>query len=815
MSLKTKTKFNKDKAEPSFYIGIFLISLCTILLEFTLTRILSVVLWYNFAFMVISVALLGFGISGTFLSVNEKIKKIPTDKLLSYLSLSYGISVMFTFIVMNKIPFDPFSLFSESVQFVYLPIYYLLITLPFFIAGLIISVLLTKYKSEINKLYFFDLIGAGLACFAFVILMPSFGGNGTMVFIAIGGFLTAIIFGFSNYKWLSFVNFILIGFSLFFLTDLDKMLPINSSENKIYGNFIKQNPHKKLMTEWNTISKIDVMKEDEGSEDGYDILTAIIDDGNATTTIPNVKKLPPETKPADASNLAFATFTPDDSVDKVFIVGSAGGGEILTSLYHKAKDISAVEINGILNDIISEKLIYWTGPLVKGNKNVRLITDDARSVLSSKGDIYDVILSAHTISSSAVSSGAMSMVENYILTQEAIQEYITHLNDDGGVLYITRPETQIPKLITSLRKAQSVTNQGKNDNKNNIIIFRRAPSEFEGDKSFMGGVMYKKDGYSDVDVINVRNEASMLNLEILYDPLQKQEGIYKELIESDNLDNIIDNYKTDIEPATDNKPFFDNNIGFKNLTIESMKEVFSQNEKAILALKDRPVAETTLIVILIQSILVAGFFILLPLKLVKDKGDNKFNKKFLVYFACLGLGYIMIQVCLIQKFTLFLGQPVYTLLTVISSMLIGSGIGSMFSFKFFNNSNKKLVIIFSLIAVLVLLIGIFNPILFSNSVRLELIWRIIITIIIIFPLGFFMGMPFPIGMSMIDNAQTKFAALGWGVNGFFSVIGTVITIMMAMTTGFTVVFITAAIVYLFAMLLALKQNKLILSAGLK
>lgn len=167
-----------------------------------------------------------------------------------------------------------------------------------------------------------------------------------------------------------------------------------------------------------------------------------------------------------------------------------------------------------------------------------------------------------------------------------------------------------------------------------------------------------------------------------------------------------------------------------------MKEVFSQNEKAILALKDRPVAETTLIVILIQSILVAGFFILLPLKLVKDKGDNKFNKNFLIYFACLGIGYIMIQVCLIQKFTLFLGQPVYTLLTVISSMLIGSGIGSMFSFKFFNNSNKKLVIIFSLIAVLVLMIGIFNPILFSNSVRLELIWRIIITVIIVFPLGF-------------------------------------------------------------------------------
>ncbi|HCA42566.1 MAG TPA: hypothetical protein DEP28_04855 [Bacteroidetes bacterium] len=815
MSLKTKINLRKDKTEPSFYIGIFLISLSTLLLEFTLTRILSVVLWYNFAFMVISVALLGFGISGTFLSVNEKIKKIPTDKLLSYLSLGFGISVMFTFIVMNKIPFDPFSLFSESVQFVYLPIYYLLITLPFFIAGLIISILLTKYKSEINKLYFADLVGAGLACFAFVILMPSFGGNGTIVFIAIGGFLTAIVFGFSNHKWLSFINVILIGFSLFFLTDLDKMLPINSSENKIYGNFIKQNPHKKLMTEWNTISKIDVMKEDEGSEDGYDILTAIIDDGNATTTIPNVKKLPPETKPADASNLAFSTFPQGDTIKNVFIVGSAGGGEILTSLYHNSRDITAVEINGILNDIISEKLVYWTGPLVKGNKNVNLITDDARSVLSSKGDIYDVIISAHTISSSAVSSGAMSMVENYILTQEAVQEYITHLNNEGGVLYITRPETQIPKLITSLRKAREVTSLGTHKDKNNIIVFRRAPSEFEGDKSFMGGVIYKKNGFSDVDVVNVRNEASMLNLEILYDPLQKQDGVYKDLIESDNLDEIIKNYKTDIAPATDNKPFFDNNIGFKNLTFESMKEVFSQNEKAILALKDRPVAETTLIVILIQSIIVAGFFILLPLKLVKDKGDNKFNKNFLIYFACLGIGYIMIQVCLIQKFTLFLGQPVYTLLTVISSMLIGSGIGSMFSFKFFNNSNKKLVIIFSLIAVFVLMIGIFNPILFSNSVRLELIWRIIITVIIVFPLGFFMGMPFPIGMSLIENSQTKFAALGWGINGFFSVIGTVITIIMAMTTGFTIVFITAAIIYLLALILVIRQNKINLAIGLK
>jgi hypothetical protein len=801
-----KLKQKNLSINPAYYVGIFLIASSTLLLEFTLTRILSVTLWYHFAFMIISVALLGYGISGTFLAINNKLRDYNIDKLLTWLSLVFGVSGLFMFILMNKIPFDPFSLFSEGAQFVYLPIYYLLITFPFFISGLIISLLLTKFKTDISKLYSYDLIGAGLACFVFVLVMPAFGGNGTIVFVAMGGFLAAIVFGIQNHKWLSLINFFLIGFCLIFLFDRDNMLPINSSQNKIYGNFLKQNPDKKLLTEWNIFSKVDVMKEDGPSEDGIDVYTAIIDDGNATTTIPNVKTLPLPNKPADASNMAFA---PLDSINRVFIIGSAGGGEILTSLYHDAKDVTAVEINGAINDIIQNKLRYWTGPLINGNKNVHLITDDARNILASKRIVYDVIISAHTISSSAVSSGAMSLVENYILTQEAVEEYLYHLNNDGGVLYITRPETQIPKLITTLRKAREKTSQGIEDSKNCFIIFRRPPSEFEGERSFMGGVLYKKNGFTEDEIIKVKNEAASLSLNIEYDPTSKQEGPYKELIESDNLDGVIANYPTNIQPATDNKPYFDDNLGFGSLSWDNMSEVFKQNDKAILALKDRPVAQTTLIVILIQSIIAAAFFILLPLKFIKDKGDKKFNKSYLMYFACLGLGYIMIQVSMIQKFTQFLGQPVYTLLTVISTMLIFSGIGSMFSTKFFKGSNKKLIIIFSIIAVLVIAIGILNPVLFSSSVRMEIHWRILITVAMIAPLGFFMGMPFPIGLSLIGDNQKKFVALSWGVNGFFSVIGTVITIMLAMTTGFMFVFILSALIYAIAMIFILRQNRFI------
>lgn len=792
---------NTGKIKPAYYSGIFFISMSALLLEFSLTRVLSVSLWYHFAFMIISVALLGFGISGVLLSVNKKLQSADTDKLLSMLSIMYGVSVIVSFILMNKIPFDPFSLLIEPIQFLYLPLYYLLITVPFFFAGLIISIMLSRFKHEISKLYFFDLLGAGISCAAFVLLVPAFGGNGAVVFVAAFAFAAAIIFSYEKYRTYSLISFILLGVSLTFLIDSDSRFPINVTANKVYGNYIKDRPDLKLRSEWNTFSKIDLMRDEDKSPDGYDIYLAIIDAGNATTNIPNVKSFPLKTKPADASNLAFIL---KDSAEKVFIIGSAGGGEILTGLYHNAKSITAVEINGILNELIKNDLAYWTGPLIKNNKKVRLITDDARSVLSSKRIAYDVIISAHTISASAIASGAMSLVENYILTKEAVKEYLNHL-EPNGILYISRPETQIPKLITTLKESRLENSKGVEDGKKSFVIFRRPPSEFETDKSFLAGIVYKKNGYTESDVISMRDEADKLGLEILYDPMTTKESEYKKLIETDSIYRVAGNYAKYIEPATDDKPFFDQNIGFSGLSLSGIKETFSQDDKAILALKDKPVAETALIAILIQCILISGLFIFIPLKFFKPEkgstGEFSIDKKFLIYFACLGLGYIILQVCMIQKFTLFLGQPAITMLTVISTMLIASGIGSYFSIKFFNNSLKKLYAIFGIIFILTMAIGMLNPVIFQSLIRLEQHWRILISIVIIFPLGFFMGMPFPVGMSLILPAEKRFVAFAWGVNGFFSVTGTVLAIILAMTEGFRIVFITAAVIYLLALVI--------------
>jgi hypothetical protein len=273
--------------------------------------------------------------------------------------------------------------------------------------------------------------------------------------------------------------------------------------------------------------------------------------------------------------------------------------------------------------------------------------------------------------------------------------------------------------------------------------------------------------------MNVRYEASMLSLDIEYDPLGTQEGIYKDLIETNDIESMIKG-KPNLIPATDDKPFFDDNFGFGNFNWTNIKETFSQNNKAIFALKDKPVAEVTLVVMLIQIVVISFLFLIAPfIFLKKDKGE-KIEKKFLIYFALLGLGYIMLQISMIQKFTLFLGQPVYTMLTVIATMLVASGLGSKYSVLIDTKTQRlKVLAIFIIIGVYAILLGLLNPIIFSALSNAGVIIRILISVVLIFPLGFFMGMPFPIGISLIRDSENRYIPLAWAVNGFFSVIGTV------------------------------------------
>src|SRR6476646_1550144 len=178
------------------YLGIFLLSLATLLLELSLTRVLSVALWYHFGFLVISTALLGFGTSGVVLALWRRLREeIALDCALATLALLFGLLTVLCFWVMQRIPFDPFSLFSDKRQLAFMPLYYIVISLPFFCSGLALALLFTRGGTRVNRLYAFDLIGAGIGCAALALIMPTFGGSGSVVVAAALGLLAAAIFG--------------------------------------------------------------------------------------------------------------------------------------------------------------------------------------------------------------------------------------------------------------------------------------------------------------------------------------------------------------------------------------------------------------------------------------------------------------------------------------------------------------------------------------------------------------------------------------------------------------------------------------------
>src|SRR5437762_1630834 len=191
----------QERISSRHYLGIFLLSLATLLLELSLTRVLSVALWYHFGFLVISTALLGFGTSGVVLALWRRLRELASlDHALALLALLFGVLTVLCFWVMQRIPFDPFSLFSDKRQLAFMPLYYIVISLPFFCSGLALALLFTRGGTSVNRLYAFDLVGAGLGCAGLALIMPRFGGSGSVVFAAALGLLAAAVFGFHTAK---------------------------------------------------------------------------------------------------------------------------------------------------------------------------------------------------------------------------------------------------------------------------------------------------------------------------------------------------------------------------------------------------------------------------------------------------------------------------------------------------------------------------------------------------------------------------------------------------------------------------------------
>lgn len=484
----------------------------------------------------------------------------------------------------------------------------------------------------------------------------------------------------------------------------------------------------------------------------------------------------------------------------ILVIGPGGGFEVVAALASHARSITAVEINPAITDIVSGRMNDYWGNLFH-QPEVHLVTDEGRSFVRRSHERYDAIISVHTITNAAMASGALSLAEDYVLTREAFEDYLDHLKPDGAIFF-TRPEFQLPRLFATAREA--FASRGLGSLKGHVIAFAEPPM-LPGRPSFTAVFLLQKSEFQLQQLAEIHQTISAGGLRILYMPDDPHPGsIYDQIVSVPNLEQVYRSTAEQLAPATDDKPFFNQHTRWSRIRWATIRDLFSQYKptEARLSLEDKPIAEVTLLILFVQSVVIAAFCILVPLAIFQRRSlaVAAGSWTWLAYFAALGLGFIMIEIALLQRFLLFLGEPLYTYAVVLAGLLIFSGIGSFVADRLAARADRALRWVLPLLLVVVLATAVVIPTVFNAFLGAVLIERILIALLLIMPLGIMLGMPFPLGLRIVMQRSSALGSWAWGVNGFFTVIGTVVALILGMIIGFRLVLVLAGASYLVALI---------------
>jgi len=557
----------------NLYTTLFLLSAATLAFEINLSRLFSVAQFYHFAFMIVSIALLGFGASGTLLSLFPQIGFSPPEKSLSYLSLATSISMVGSFLIINLLPFDSFSIAWDHGQIWRLIIHYIALSTPFFFSGLSVGILLSRSVSKAGFTYGINLSGSALGCMIALLTPPLFGGEGTALLsggiAALATFFSIIRTNKQPINKLSLTQIcviLLTGFMICFVT-LDLGLRIISGKSFTWLE-LKISPYKSLsyslqypdtkliFSQWNSFSKVDLVRssgirsfpglsyrytQPPPAEDGLFV------DGDELNPV-ILSGYDPEIFNFIPSAIVYLIHPKAE----VLILEPGGGLEILAAKELGASNITAVEPNPL--NLEASKHIY-------DDENISLIQDTGRSALHNKTNQFDIIVMPLNDSYHPVQSGAYSLAEDYRYTVEAFQEILTSLKSNGLLIatrWLQTPPSETLKLFAIALKALDDNNASTN---NQVLAFR----------SFNTGTVILKNGtFTNHELKIVRRFCEELAYDLIYLPDLSLEEInrfnilpepvyyqlFNQLINASNRQAFYRDYTYNIQPPTDNKPFF-------------------------------------------------------------------------------------------------------------------------------------------------------------------------------------------------------------------------------------------------------------------
>lgn len=759
-------------------VAVGLLSASALALEVAWVRVLSVALWYHFASLVVSAAVLGFGLSGMLLALFPTWLQGDVQRRGTLMATAGAASVVVGLAALSAVPFDPFRLMLEPVQLVYALVWWTAITAPFLGIGACIGLLLAAHSAQIGRLYGADLLGAGLGAGAVVLAFRPLGGSGTVVACAALAFASAAALG-GRRRVAAPAVVGLIG-CLVLLPNADDWLEVRLTSDKQAAPGMSMerflaDPGRRVHSSWNALSRVDLVRGDQG-------MHILIDGGAAWVRVPSLGKPLDELPPMrDIAALPMVVAPPES----VLVIGSGAGWEVVAAYTHGAERITAVELNPGITDLLDDELAEATRGLF-ASPRVELVTGEGRSFLARATERWDAIIGMHTISNAATASGSGRLAEGHLFTEEAFDDYLAHLTDDG-LLYLTRPEEQFPKLVLTARDA--LARAGAADPGAHLAVVRTRPQP--GDAySFTAGLLVGRSPFTDEQVRALRAEASALSLDVLL-----ADGLgaapYPELVAGGSAAHWAQELGVDMRPATDVRPFFNQRRTWSSLRPSDLRDVLSQGDRGRRALEDRPVAEVSLVVLALLAVVVAAACTLLPLWLGRRRLTAPRRTPLLGYFALLGVSYLFVELALVHSLTLFLGHPTLAFAVVVGAMLIASGVGARMS----ERVDARAPAVVALGAALVVTTALLVPPLVDGALAAPVGVRVALAAVAVGPVGVALGMPFPLGMSLCGRTAPALLPVAWGVNGFASVLGGVGCLMLSTAWGFSAVLLLGALLY--------------------
>ena len=783
-----------DRSRRALLFGVALTSFSALLLELALTRLFSVVLFYHFAFLAISIALLGLGAGGVFAYLGkQRLAKFETRRLAAMLCAINSVAV---FVVLEIVLHVPVSLELSWTNFGKLTTLYLSAAIPFFFTGLLFSLIFARESRHIPRIYGADLAGGATACLAVVPLLNWIGGPNTVLFAGVMTAVASAIWAASS-----------IARKTAGALSMALLLVITANHSGrlidvLYAKGMFRDPAWVEFARWNAISRVEV--------DRQGAAKTIVIDADASTSImhadpqkwqgtvwqKNLMSAPPALANVLRPNGEYA------------IIGPGGGVDVLRAVANGSPSVTGIEINPIIADTIMRGRYAQYAYHLYDRPEVHIHVTDGRSFVRNTRQHFDVVQMTLVDTWASTAAGAFALSENNLYTVEAFREYFEHLKADG-MIAITRWEFKQPRealrVVSVALEALHVL--GVSNPARNFMVVSEGDLDSDGIPVV---VIAKKSPFTREEEQAVEAHLqSYPALVPLYLPSAPGDNPFSALIARNDPHTFARTYAYNVAPVTDNAPFF----FFTLKTAQILNEDLQQgiDWKVNLGV----VVLGTVLIISLAAVLA---FLVIPLALRGRRTKQRVLP--LLYFVAIGLGYILVEIAFIQRFVLFLGHPTYALTVVIFLLLLSSGGGSLVSRRWLSTTVQNWVPL-TVITVAIFLYVLVLPAILVSLVGLSFTIKLLVSGMLLVPLGFAMGMPFPTGLRALvstpasefpASASVQTTALGtaceenavewaWAMNAASSVLGSVLAMVIAIHFGLTVTLACGAVAYLLALTL--------------